>query len=80
MPDFERVEFDDDDDDFELTPELEAQFHRSMQDINDGLFYTMLVDEEFKATREMQCNKCKRIGGWLERPFPHKFECPLRRA
>jgi hypothetical protein len=58
---------------FEITPEIEAELERAIQDMNDGFSYLMLEDNE------IQCNKCKRVGKLLEHPFPHKLNCPMKR-
>jgi hypothetical protein len=66
------------DDDFEITPEFEAELVASMQEMDSGFFYTMLEDEEGKLTKELRCNKCNRVGKLLEKPFPHRYDCEMR--
>jgi len=77
MPD----DFDEIDDyNFELTPEIEAELDRAIQDMNDGFSYLMLEGKDGKLGNEIKCNKCGRVGKLLEKPFPHKFNCPMRRG
>lgn len=54
---------------------LDADLKRSLQDANDGYTYTMGRDEDGLF---MQCNKCGRKAPIMERPFPHKYACPMR--
>lgn len=69
------TEFDD-----ELTDEeLAAVLKHAMQEMNAGFYYSNLVDENGKWTGELQCNKCKRVAQFGESPFPHKYECPMRK-
>ena len=63
---------------FEWTPELEAELLRAEQDMNDGFYYTSLM-ENGKLSHDIKCNKCGRVGKLLERPFPHKLGCPMAR-
>ncbi len=67
------------DDDFDLSPEEIASLRRSMQEANDGLTYEMMRDEEGNLTWDLKCGKCGRVGGFRERPFPHKLNCVMRR-
>jgi hypothetical protein len=66
--------------DFDLTLQQMAELECSIQDCNDGFYFTNVEDEEGHLTRELECNKCKRIGKMLERPFPHRFDCPMKRT
>jgi hypothetical protein len=50
-----------------------ASIKRALQDAQDGFTYEVL---DGGKTR---CNKCGRVGKFLERPFPHKLECPMRK-
>lgn len=68
-----------DDEDYELSPDELADIKRSVQDIDAGYFYTSSRCEE-DGTWIIECNKCKRKAPMLERPFPHKLYCPMRKA
>jgi hypothetical protein len=50
-----------------------------MQDSNDGLTYEMVRDKDGHLTWDLKCGKCGRVGNFHERPFPHKYDCPMRR-
>jgi hypothetical protein len=66
------------DDDWDgWSPEEEADIRRAMQDLRAGFSYTMVRGEDGKLNMK-RCNKCQRIGGFVERPFPHKLNCPMR--
>jgi hypothetical protein len=64
--------------DFEITPEFEAELRARMQEADEGFYYTSLVDEKGQSLHKFECNKCKRIGDILERPFPHRYDCPMK--
>jgi hypothetical protein len=66
-------------DDWEPSPEQIAKIKRAMQEANDGLTYTMLFDEREGHKWDMKCNPCGRVGNLMEKPFPHKLNCPMRR-
>ncbi len=53
----------------------DAALKRSIQDANDGFTYTGGRDEDGLF---MKCNKCGRKAPVFERPFPHKYECPMK--
>jgi hypothetical protein len=74
MPeDFEDEEFDPSD--WEPTPEEIASIERAIQDMNDGFGYEMLTDQEGFT---FKCLKCGRVAELRQRPFPHKYDCPMR--
>jgi hypothetical protein len=56
-----------------------AAIKRSMQEANMGHTYTMLFDKREGHEWDVQCNPCGRIGNMLEKPFPHKFDCVMRK-
>jgi hypothetical protein len=62
--------------DDELSPEDIADLKRSLQDANMGFTFTTVTMEN--GGWGFKCNKCKRIAEIRERPFPHKFDCPMR--
>lgn len=64
----------DDEFEFDIDPE---ELKRSIQDCNDGFTYEMLFGDDHKPW-DTRCNKCKREGNMMERPFPHKLNCPMR--
>lgn len=64
----------DDEFDFDID---EAEIKRSIQDCNDGFTYTMLFGDDHERW-DMKCNKCGRVGSLMERPFPHKLNCPMK--
>ena len=64
------------DDDDELSPEDLADIKREEQDANMGFGYETVFDEVDGV--KLRCMKCKRMAGLGERPFPHKFDCPMR--
>ena len=71
-------DFDDDlDDDFdEFTPEEIAEIKRAEQDANMGFTF----EHVYIAGKScLKCNKCKRTAEIYERPFPHRFDCPMKR-
>ena len=71
-------DFDDEDfDDFEFSPEDIAEIKRAKQDAAMGFTYEMLFGPDRKPF-DVRCNKCKREGNMLEKPFPHRFDCPMR--
>ena len=62
--------------DLELTPEDIAELKRRQQDANMGFTYGYVeIDGKFG----FRCNKCGRVAGGYEKPFPHKFNCPMKR-
>jgi hypothetical protein len=72
--------------DWEPSEEEIAKIKQGMQEANMGLTYTMLNDEDGlekdengDLTWRVECNKCGRIGSMMEKPFPHKFDCPMRK-
>jgi hypothetical protein len=65
--------------DFELTPEEVKRIKRAMQEANDGLTYEMLFDKREGHQWDVKCNPCGRVGNMMEKPFPHKLDCPMRR-
>jgi predicted metal-binding protein len=68
-------DFDEDDFDEEFTEEDLAEIKRAEQDINMGFTYThMFVD----GKSCLKCDKCGRTAKFGERPFPHRFDCPMR--
>jgi hypothetical protein len=72
--DFEdECDFDDEND--ELTPEEIAEIKRGDQDVMMGFAYEMVDGEEGLA---FKCGKCGRIASIREKPFPHKFDCPMK--
>jgi hypothetical protein len=73
-PPGENEEFDIDD--WEPTPEEIASIERAMQDMNDGFGYEWLTDEP--GLMVFKCLKCGRTAELHERPFPHKYDCPMR--
>lgn len=64
-------EFDEDD----IDPETMASIERAMQDLNDGFGYEMLNDGDGFT---FKCLKCARVADINERPFPHRYDCPMR--
>ena len=73
-------------DDWEPTEEEIAEIERSIQDCNDGFTYTMIndddgleKDEDGNLTWRVRCDKCGRIGNMMEKPFPHKFDCEMKK-
>jgi len=66
-------------DDWEPTPEQIASIKRSIQDANDGMTYEMLFDKSEGHKWDVKCNQCGRVGSMMERPFPHKLNCRMRR-
>lgn len=54
-----------------------AAIERAMQDMRDGFGYEWLTDEE--GDMVFKCLKCGRKADLHERPFPHKFDCPMRK-
>jgi hypothetical protein len=71
---FEGGEFSDSD--YEPSPEEIAELKRARQEAAMGLTYTMITEDD--RLGNLQCNQCRRVGRFLERPFPHKFACPMR--
>lgn len=67
----------DDAEDWELSPEEIASIERAMQDMNDGFGYELLQGED-KSDWTFKCLKCGRTAELHERPFPHKYDCPMR--
>lgn len=80
--DFDDEEFDEDFDDEEfddadLTEDEIAEIKRAEQDINMGFTFTSFHDENGKWC--LKCDKCQRTAEVGERPFPHKYDCPMKR-
>lgn len=65
--------------DWEPSPEEIAKIKRSMQDANEGLTYEMLFDKREGHEWDVKCNPCGRVGSMMEKPFPHKIGCRMRR-
>lgn len=61
---------------WEPSPEEIASIERAIQDMNDGFGYEMLQDDNPAWT--FKCLKCGRTAELRERPFPHKFDCPMK--
>jgi len=62
--------------DDEFTPEEIAKIKRSIQEANMGFTYEMLKTDDGKYV--FKCNKCGRQAEVRERPFPHRFDCPMK--
>lgn len=62
--------------DWDPSPEEIAEIERSIQDMNDGFGYEWLNDAE--GVMVFKCLKCGRTADMHERPFPHKYDCPMR--
>ena len=60
----------------ELTPEEVARIERGIQEVRMGFTYQMLKTED--GSYVFKCNKCDRTAEIDERPFPHKFNCPMK--
>jgi hypothetical protein len=67
-------DFDYDDDDF--SPEEIAKIKRGMQEANMGYTYEMLKTDD--GSFAFKCNKCGRSAEIHEKPFPHRFNCPMK--
>lgn len=65
----------DDDFDYEFSPDDIAKIKRSIQEANMGFTFEMLHTEEGYF---FKCNKCGRQGAFHEKPFPHRFDCPMK--
>jgi hypothetical protein len=65
-----------DDLDDEFTDEEIAEIKRAEQDANMGFTYTHTYIDGKSA---LKCNKCGRTAELGDRPFPHRFDCPMRR-
>ena len=66
----------DDDLDYEFTEEEIAEIRRAEQDANMGFTYEHTYVDGKSC---LKCNKCKRTAEIYERPFPHRFDCPMKR-
>ena len=56
-----------------------ADIKRADQDIWDGFSYTTLSEESGRpGSWRLRCDKCGRIGDIMDRPFPHRYGCPVR--
>lgn len=78
--DFNEIDWDEDDefDEDELSPEEIAEIRRDMQDANMGFVYEMVDGED--GSFAFKCGKCKRVASIHERPFPHRFDCPMKKS
>jgi hypothetical protein len=77
---FNEIDWDENDDTFdedELSPEEIAEIKRGMQDAMMGFAYEMIDGED--GSFAFKCGKCSRVASIHERPFPHKFDCPMKR-
>lgn len=63
-------------DDDEFSPEDLAKIKRGIQEANMGLTYSMVREE---GSFVFKCNKCGRKAEIGDEPFPHKFDCPMKR-
>ena len=61
------------------SPEELKKIKRSMQEANMGLTYEMLFDKREGHEWDVKCNPCGRVGSMMEKPFPHKLVCPMRK-
>jgi len=65
-----------DPDTWEPTEEEIRSIENAMQDMNDGFGYEWLTEEP--GLMVFKCLKCGRTAELHERPFPHKYDCPMR--
>ena len=65
-----------DDEDFEFTEEEIAEIRRAEQDANMGFTFTHTYVD---GKSVLKCDKCGRTAEFGERPFPHKYNCPMKR-
>ena len=63
-------------DDIEFSPEEIAKIKRSIQEANMGFTYEMLKTDDNRFV--FKCNKCGRSADIGEKPFPHRFDCPMK--
>lgn len=63
-------------DDWELSEQEIKEIERAMQDMNDGFGYRLLTETEGEMV--FKCLKCGREAAIHERPFPHKYDCPMK--
>jgi hypothetical protein len=61
--------------DYELSEEEKRSIEESLTDLDQGFFYTSVEG----APLTMKCNKCGRVGELLDRPFPHRIDCELKK-
>jgi predicted metal-binding protein len=71
---YEDDDFEDFDDEF--TEEDLAEIRRAEQDANMGFTFEHVYMDGKSC---LKCNKCGRTAGFDERPFPHKYACPMTR-
>jgi hypothetical protein len=71
--------FGDPDPDWEPSPEEIREIEAAMQDMDEGFGYEMLRDENDELTWTFKCLKCGRTAELHERPFPHRYDCEMRR-
>lgn len=76
MSRFDDFEEQNPDDDFELDEETIKSIKQAMQDMNDGFGYEWLTDEP--GDMVFKCLKCGRTADIHQRPFPHKYNCPMK--
>jgi predicted metal-binding protein len=78
--DYMDEEYFEDGDDFDLddefTEEEIAEIRRAEQDANMGFTYTHTYVDGKSC---LKCNKCGRTAEFGDRPFPHRFDCPMKR-
>jgi hypothetical protein len=60
----------------EFTPDELAKIRRGIQEANMGFTYEMLKTDD--GCYVFKCNKCNRSAGIGEKPFPHRFNCPMK--
>jgi hypothetical protein len=65
-----------DPDTWEPTEEEIRSIERAMQDMNDGFGYEWLTEAD--GDMGFKCLKCGRTADIHQRPFPHKYDCPMR--
>jgi hypothetical protein len=68
--DFSDLDFD------EFTEEEIAEIRRAEQDANMGFTYEHTYVDGKSC---LKCNKCGRTAEIYDRPFPHRFDCPMKR-
>jgi len=74
MNEWEEADFDGDD--IEFSPEEIAKIKRGIQEANMGFTYEMLKTDDGEYV--FKCNKCGRQAEVREKPFPHRFDCPMK--
>ncbi len=65
-----------DPDTWEPTPEEIRSIQTAMQDMNDGFGYEWLTEAD--GDMVFKCLKCGRTADIHQRPFPHKYDCPMK--